>query len=41
MKVDRLTRVNELLRREIGGVLYRLLDPATFDLSAVTITRAE
>ncbi len=39
MKVDRLTRVNELLRREIGGVLYRLLDPATFDLSAVTITR--
>lgn len=38
MKIDRLTRVNELLRREIGEVLYRLLDPSTFDLSALTVT---
>lgn len=38
MKVDRLTRVNELLRREIGAVLYRVLDRAEFDLAAVTVT---
>ncbi len=38
MKVDRLTRVNELLRREIGEVLYRLVDRSSLDLSAVTIT---
>jgi len=38
MKADRLARVNELLRREIGGVLYRILDRSTFDLSAVTVT---
>lgn len=38
MKTDRITRVNELLRREIGEVLYRLLDPSTFDLSAITVT---
>ncbi len=38
MKVDRLTRVNELLRREIGAILFRVLDPNTFDLAAVTIT---
>lgn len=39
MKVDRLTRVNELLRREIGSVLFRLFDPQAFDLAAVTVTR--
>jgi len=39
MKVDRLTRVNELLRREIGSVLFRLFDPHAFDLAAVTVTR--
>jgi len=38
MKTDRLTRINELLRREIGQCLYRLLDPAQFDLAAVTVT---
>lgn len=38
MKIDRLTRVNELLRREIGAALYRLLDRSTFDLAAVTVT---
>lgn len=38
MKTDRLTRVNELLRREIGLVLYRLLDPTQFDLAALTVT---
>ena len=38
MKADRLARVNELLRREIGESLYRLLDRSVFDLSAVTVT---
>jgi ribosome-binding factor A len=38
MKIDRLTRVNELLRREIGEALYRLFDRSTFDLAAVTVT---
>lgn len=38
MKVDRLTRVNELLRREIGGVLYRLVDRSVVDVAALTIT---
>lgn len=38
MKTDRLTRVNELLRREIGVVLYRLLDRSQFDLAALTVT---
>lgn len=38
MKIDRLTRVNELLRREIGSILYRLLDRSQFDLAALTVT---
>lgn len=38
MKIDRLTRVNELLRREIGEILYRVLDRSSFDLAAVTVT---
>ncbi len=38
MKVDRLTRVNELLRREIGGMLYRVVDRSIVDVAAVTVT---
>lgn len=38
MKTDRLSRVNELLRREIGLVLYRLLDRTQFDLASLTVT---
>ncbi len=38
MKVDRLTRVNELLRREIGSILYRVVDRSIVDVAAVTIT---
>ena len=38
MKTDRLTRVNELLRREIGVILYRLIDRSQFDLAALTVT---
>ena len=39
MKIDRLTRVNELLRREIGQTLFRVLGTSSFDLAAVTVTR--
>ena len=38
MKTDRLIRINELLRREISMVLYRLIDPTEFDISAITLT---
>lgn len=38
MKVDRLTRVNELLRREIGTVLYRVIDRSVVDVAALTVT---
>ena len=41
MGANRLTRVNELLRREIAGALFRVLDPSDVDLSAITITRVE
>ncbi len=39
MHFDRLTRVNELLKREIGDSLFRLMHEQSFDLAAVSITR--
>ena len=38
MSVDRLVRVNELIRREIGDLLFRIMNERKFDLSAVTVT---
>lgn len=38
MSTDRMVRVNELLRREIGEALYRIMTEANFDLGAVTVT---
>jgi len=38
MSVDRLIRVNELIRREIGELLFRIMNEQPFDLSAVTVT---
>lgn len=38
MKYNRLTRVNELLKREISELLFRIINERNFDLSAVTIT---
>ena len=35
----RMTRVNELLRREIGTSLYRVVNDANFDMAAITVTR--
>jgi len=38
MTVDRLTRVNELLKREIGEILFRIIHDDEFDLAAITVT---
>ncbi len=40
MKTDRITRVNELIRRELGVQLYRVVNRADFDPAAVTFTHA-
>jgi ribosome-binding factor A len=39
MASQRITRVNELIRREISGALFRLMNERDFDMSAVTVTR--
>lgn len=39
MKQDRMTRVNELLRREIAMALFHIMRENEFDLAAVTVTR--
>ena len=41
MGQDRLTRVNELLKREIASVLYREMAGTEFAIEEVTITRVE
>jgi ribosome-binding factor A len=38
MQNRRLTRINELLRREIGGCLYHVIGDSGFDMSAITVT---
>ena len=38
MKKDRLTRINEGLRREIGESLFRVMNEEAFDLAAVSVT---
>lgn len=39
MSIDRLTRVNELLRQEIAESLFRVFNDPGADIAAVTITR--
>ncbi len=39
MPSQRITRVNELLKREIASYLYRLINEVDFDISAVTVTQ--
>ena len=41
MKADRITRVNELIRRELGLQLYRVVNRADFDPAAVTFTHIQ
>ncbi len=40
MKPDRITRVNELIRRELGIQLYRVVNRPDFDPAEVTFTHA-
>jgi len=39
MTTDRIARVNELLRREIGALLFRVVNETGFDIAAVTVTQ--
>jgi ribosome-binding factor A len=39
MPSDRITRVNELLKREIASAIYRVVDNPDFDFAAVTVTK--
>ena len=39
MAVDRLERVNALLRREIGEALYKVFADGSLDLASVTVTQ--
>ena len=41
MSIDRLERVNALLRREIGEALFHVLAHDGVDLATVTVTRVE
>ena len=41
MSVDRILRLNALLRREISEALFRLINDRNFDLAAVTVTQVE
>lgn len=39
MTIDRLTRLNELLKRELAGAVFKVMQNEPCDLSALTITR--
>lgn len=41
MSVKRLIRVNELIKRELGDALFRVLNEPGVDLSGLTITRVD
>lgn len=41
MGTDRIARVNEQLRREVGANLFRIIHEADVDLSTITITKVE
>lgn len=41
MSIDRLERVNALLRREIGEALYRVFSGEPIDLASITVTRVQ
>lgn len=41
MSIDRLTRVNQLLKQEIAESLFRIFNDPGADIAAVTVTRVE
>ncbi len=38
MNIDRMARVNALLKREIGQILFRVMNEPDFDIAAITVT---
>ena len=41
MSIDRMKRVDEMIRREISQIMYRLVEESELDRAAVTVTRVE
>jgi len=41
MSIDRLTRVNQLLKQEIAESLFRVVNDPGADIAAITVTRVE
>lgn len=41
MSVDRLKRVNALMRREIGDALFHVMNEQDFDIATATVTRVD
>ena len=41
MSIDRMARVNVLLQRALADLLFRVMDTASFDTAAASITRVE
>lgn len=41
MSIDRLTRVNQLIRQEVAESLFRVINDPGADIAAVTVTRVE
>lgn len=41
MSIDRLTRVNQLLKQEIAESLFRVINDPGADIASVTVTRVE
>lgn len=41
MSVDRLERINALVRREIGEALFKVFAGDTIDLAAITVTQVQ
>jgi len=39
MSIDRLTRVNQLVKQEVAGSLFRVINDPGADIAAVTVTR--
>jgi ribosome-binding factor A len=41
MKKQRLIRINELLKREISELIFRLVNKSNIDMAAITITKVK
>jgi ribosome-binding factor A len=41
MAVDRLARINQLLRQEVAEQLFRVMNEQGFDMAAITVVRVD